>query len=192
MFRGGQNLLDNILSCLKPPLSNKVYILIELCSADLEVTSNSWKWTNLSISLLISGWWQFDYCRIKCLRMYRIYWEIYVWLTVGSIANHRFCCKKNHISGKGDETSEIFCRDGLDPSYFHTMIAFGHISISFMSQFVQMSKKLAFGLVRIFGTSTNRGQPWKSLHWNFRSTFLGDFLYMWTGQGKSFGPKSQC
>ena len=73
--------------------------------------------------------------------------------TVGSMA------KKKHISGPGDDTSEIFGRVGLDPSYFHTMIALGHISISFMSQFVQMSQKLAFGLVRIFGTSTNRGLP---------------------------------
>ena len=69
------------------------------------------------------------------------------------------------------------------------MIALGHISISFMSQFVQMSQKLAFGLVRIFGTSTNRGLPWKILHWNFRSNFLGDFLYMWTGQEKILGQK---
>ena len=100
-----------------------------------------------------------------------------------------FFCKKNHISGPGDDTSEIFGRVGLDPSYFHTMIALGHISISFMSQFGQMSQKLAFGLVRIFGTSTNRGLPWKILHWNFRSNFLGDFLYMWTGQEKILGQK---
>ena len=53
--------------------------------------------------------------------------------------------KKKHISGPGDDTSEIFGRVGLDQSYFHTMIALGHISISFMSQFVQMSQKLAFG-----------------------------------------------
>ena len=43
-----------------------------------------------------------------------------------------FFCKKNYISGPGDDTSEIFCRVGLDPSYFHTMIALGHISISFI------------------------------------------------------------
>ena len=100
-----------------------------------------------------------------------------------------FFCKKNHISGPGDDTSEIFGRVGLDPSYFHTMIALGHISISFMSQFGQMSQKLAFGLVRIFGTCTSSGLPWKILHWNFRSNFVGDFLYMWTGQEKILGQK---
>ena len=58
-----------------------------------------------------------------------------------------------------------------------------------MSQFVQMSQKLAFGLVRIFGTSTNRGLPWKNLHKNFRSRFLGEFLYLWTGKEKILGQK---
>ena len=96
---------------------------------------------------------------------------------------------KIHISGPGDDTSAIFGLVGLDPSYFHTMIALGHISIPFMSQFGQISQKLAFGLVRIFGTCTSSGLPWKNLHWNFRSNFVGDFLYMWTGKEKILGQK---
>ena len=115
--------------------------------------------------------------------------KVYISWTVGSIANHWFFCKTNHISGPGDDTSAIFGLVGLDPPCFHTMIALGHISIPFMSQFGQMSQKLAFGLVRIFGTCTSSGLPWKILHWNFRSNFLGDFLYMWTGQEKFLGQK---